>query len=256
MTSIRELEPPAGWARPRRFRLLATATLSLIAGAFLLVLGATGGLGSESVNAASAVGFLLAGVGWIAGAWATARRVPRRWPAGGVVLGRDDDGSAVLSVHRSLAAHVSGLLNRLGLGAGLVLLGVANLAERGLVTAWVFAIGVYLLGTTADAIRQGRMPTEIRLGPEVVRVRAGRRTFSIPWNDLDAVVATGTRRERQLALRGRDGAGVEIGAEQFALDPVRLFHLLHHYHARPHARPELATPVALQRLHETRLATP
>jgi hypothetical protein len=255
MTSVRELEPPAGWARPRRFRRLATATLSLIAGVFLLALGATGGFGSERVNAASAVGFLLVGAGWIAGASATARRLPRPSSAGEVELGRDDDGSAVLSVHRSLSAHVSGLLHRLGLGAGLVVLGVANLSERGFVMGWLVAFGAYQLGTLIDAIRQGRTPTEIRLGPELVRVRAGRRTFSIPWNDLDAVVATETRHERRLALRGRDAAGVEIGAEQFALDPVRLFHLLHHYHAHPHARPELGTPAGLQRLREARFAT-
>jgi hypothetical protein len=38
-------------------------------------------------------------------------------------------------------------------------------------------------------------------------------------------------------------------------DPTR-HTLLHYYHAHPHARPELGTPAALQRLHEARFDAP
>jgi hypothetical protein len=103
----------------------------------------------------------------------------------------------------------------------------------------------------------------------VIRVRSG-AGLRAEWVDIEAVLAAQTGNDRKVLLRARkvepaadraprrrprDGRPIEVievSCDDFAVDPVLLFHLLAYYHDDPAARPELGTPASLVPLHDAR----
>jgi len=268
VSSVDDPGLPPGWAPPGRSRILAKAAAVLSLGVAAIAVGAVLLARPEATVVDLAI--VLFGAGMVSAAHLLARpALPRARPRG-VALGTDDGGVPVLQIRKPNGTRLIEAAGGLCLGGSLLLIWWSGALFDGWFGQVLLVFGVVLAVASPLALVSS---SEVELGSEAILVRSG-VGLHVEWDDIEAVLAGQTGDDRKVLLRarriepavdralrrrvarrgqdGRPGEVIEVSCEDFAVDPVLLFHLLAYYHVNPAARPELGTPASLQRLHDAR----
>lgn len=262
MPSVDDLAMPPGWAPPRRWRTLAEAAAVLALGVAGISVGAA--LLARPTTTVVDLGIVLFGAGMVSGAHMMARPALPRGRPRGVALGKDDGGAPVLRIGKPIRARLIDAAGFLCVGGSFLLFWWSGALFDGWLGQVIMVAGVVLAAVSPLALVSS---SAVELASVAIRVCSG-AGLRVAWVDIEAVLAAQAGNDRKVQLRARkvepaadraprerDGRSVEVievSCDDFAVDPVLLFHLLAYYHDNPAARPELGTPASLERLRDAR----